>query len=69
VPRETRYNDLFTGEYVTMQLAEVDAVLVSKALKAPAKNRALLVEYLAAGVSDRFFRDGQAVYLDLEQFL
>jgi hypothetical protein len=69
MPRETRYDALFTGEYVTMQLADMDSVLLSKALKAPVKNRALLVDYLAAGASDRFLGMAKRYRVDLEQFL
>jgi hypothetical protein len=69
MPRETRYSDLFVGEYVTMQVADVDAVLVSKALKAPHKNRALIVEYLAAGASERFMALAKRYGVDLEQFV
>jgi hypothetical protein len=50
-------------------LAEPEAVLVSKALKAPAKNRQLLVEYLASGPSDRFMKLVAKHTVDLEQFL
>src|SRR5262249_43131435 len=54
MPRETRYSELYEGRFVRMFLADPDAVLLSKALKAPAKNRPLIIEYLAAGASDRF---------------
>jgi hypothetical protein len=69
MPKETRYRELFRGEYVTMLVADAEAVLVSKALKAPAKNRALLVEYLAQGASERFFALAKRYRVDLEQFL
>lgn len=69
MPRETRYANLFVGEFVTMLVADMDAVLVSKALKAPVKNRALIVEYLAAGASDRFFTLATRYRVDLELFV
>jgi hypothetical protein len=69
MPKETRYADLFTGSYVTLQVADIDAVLLSKALKAPRKNRALIVEYLAAGASRHFLTMTKRYQLDLEQFL
>jgi hypothetical protein len=69
MPRETRYTVLFAGEYVSLQVADSDAVLLSKALKAPAKNRALIVQYLAAGVSERFSMLAQRYDLDLEAFV
>lgn len=45
------------------------AVLLSKALKAPAKNRSLLTEYLAMGASERFLELAEKYHLDLEQFV
>lgn len=69
MPRETRYRDLFVGKYVTILVADVDAVLLSKALKSPEKNRALIVEYLAAGASQRFMAMAKRYGVDLEQFV
>jgi hypothetical protein len=69
MPTETRYSELFAGKFVRLLLAEAEAVLVSKALKAPVKNGPLLTEYLASGASDRFFELAQRYSLDLEQFL
>jgi hypothetical protein len=69
MPRETRYRELFSGRFVRVLLADADAVLLSKALKAPDKNRVLITEYLALGASDRFYRLAQKYGLDLEQFL
>jgi hypothetical protein len=69
MPKETIYKNLFEGEYVTMQVADADAVLLSKALKAPRKNHALIVEFLAAGASASFLELATKYHLDLEQFL
>lgn len=69
MPRETRYSTLLEGEWVTMQLADADAVLLSKARKAPEKNRALIVEFLAKGASERFLALAKRYDLDLERFL
>lgn len=69
MPRETRYRDLFVGKYVTLQVADIDSVLLSKALKAPHKNRTLIVEYLAGGPSERFLQMAKRYGVDLEQFL
>jgi hypothetical protein len=69
MPEETRYSELFVGSFVRLLLAESDAVLVSKALKAPRKNRPLLTEYLAQGPSARFLELATKYSLDLEQFL
>jgi hypothetical protein len=69
MPKETRYQRFFEGEYVTVELADIDAVLLSKALKAPHKNRALIVEYLAGGATEHFLAMAKRYRLDLEQFL
>lgn len=69
MPRETRYEPLYQGRYVKAFVADPDAVLLSKALKAPAKNKALIIEYLAKGASKRFFQLAQKYAVDLEQFV
>lgn len=69
MPRETRYKELFVGRYVRVLLADQDAVLLSKALKAPERNRSLIVEYLALGASERFLGLARKHKLDVEQFL
>ena len=69
MPRETRYNEFFAGRNVRVLVADLEAILLSKALKAPAKNRPLIVEYLARGASERFLGLARKYRLDLEQFL
>lgn len=69
MPRETRYKKIFEGQFVQLLIADAEAVLLSKALKAPAKNRVLLTEYLAHGPSERFLNLAQKYNLDLEQLL
>ena len=69
MPADTRYSELYDGRFVRLLLAEPEAVLVSKALKAPAKNGPLLTEYLAGGASERFLALAEKHRLDLEQFL
>ena len=69
MPPETRYEPLFTGQLVSLTVADVDAVLVSKARMAPDKNRPLVVEYLARGGSERFFELAARHQVDLEAFL
>jgi hypothetical protein len=68
MPRETRYLDFYAGRFVRVELAEPEAVLVSKALKAPLKNGPLVTEYLALGPSERFVALARKYKLDLEQF-
>ena len=69
MPRETRYNPLYQGTFVEALVADADAVLISKALKATEKNRALVTEYLAKGASERFFDLARKYRVDLEQFV
>src|SRR5690242_4702151 len=38
MPKETQYSVLYSGRYVELSVADGDAVLVSKGLKAPVKN-------------------------------
>jgi hypothetical protein len=69
MPSETRYDELYAGKMVRVLLAEADAVLLSKGLKAPVKNAPLLTEYLASGPSERFLALARKYRLDLERFL
>lgn len=69
MPRETRYDPLYKGTFVEALVADADAVLISKALKAAEKNRALVTEYLAKGASERFFELARKHRVDLEQFV
>jgi hypothetical protein len=69
MPREARYDAFFKGRFVRVLLADPESILLSKALKAPAKNRQLIVEYLASGASERFLGLARKYHVDLEQFL
>jgi hypothetical protein len=69
MPKETKYSVLYAGQWVGLSVADAESVLLSKALKAPDKNRALLVEYLAGGPSARFLALAKKYRVDLEQFL
>lgn len=68
MPSETRYSPLYQGTHVEAFVADPDAVLISKARKAPEKNAALITEYLAKGASERFFELAKKYAVDLEQF-
>lgn len=69
MPRETHYAPLYQGTYVEAFVADADAVLISKACKAPEKNAALITEYLAKGASERFFELAKKYAVDLERFV
>lgn len=68
MPRETRYSEIYNGKFVRMLLAEPEAVLVSKALKAPGKNGPLITQYLSTLANERFFELARKYRLNLEQF-
>jgi hypothetical protein len=69
MPRETQYTPIYEGTYVDAFVADPDAVLISKACKAPGKNEALITEYLAKGASERFFELATKYAVDLGQFV
>lgn len=69
MPAETKYVQIFKGAYVKGSVAEPEYVLISKALKAPAKNRSLIQEYLAKGASRKFLDLAKRYKVDLEQFV
>lgn len=68
MPKETKYEAVFKGRFVSLLIAEPEAVLISKALKAPEKNKNLIRAFIACGASDRFFELAETYRVDLEQF-
>jgi hypothetical protein len=68
MPKETEYSVIHAGRFVEVSVADIAAVLVSKGLKAPAKNRVILMEYFARGASERFLMLARKYRLDLGQF-
>jgi hypothetical protein len=68
MPRETQYTALYAGRSVELSIADAECVLLST-LKAPAKNRVLILEYLASGPSERFLALAKKYRVNLEQFL
>jgi hypothetical protein len=69
MPEETRYTSMYAGQFVTLEVADLESVLISKGLKAPAKNGAIITEYLASGASAQFMVLAAKYSLNLEQFL
>jgi hypothetical protein len=69
MPEDTRYMPFFSGRLVTAQLAMPEYVLISKAKTAPAKNRVLLTDYLAAGPSPLFLQLARRYAIDLEALI
>jgi len=69
MPAETTYDLIYDGRLVKGFIAQPDFVLLSKALKAPEKNRTLLVEYLAKGATQRFLKLAAKYQVALEELL
>ena len=69
MPREAHYSPLYRRTHVEALVADPDAVLISKALKAPDNDAALITEYLAKGASRRFFELAKKYAIDLDQFV
>jgi hypothetical protein len=69
MPVETRYIEFYSGRMVTAWRADPVHVLLSKALKAPEKNRRLLGEYIAGEPSDEFFALCKRYKVDLKRIL
>lgn len=69
MPKETLYNSYFEGAWVKGFLAQAEYVMVSKAKKAPEKNKALLAEYLALPPPEVFFELAEKYEIDLERFV
>lgn len=69
MPKETEYQEIFKGSVINGYIAKVEYVLISKALKAPEKNKILLIEYLAKGPSKLFFDLVRKYKVKLEIFI
>ncbi len=69
MPVETEYDVLLNTQQMEASLAQADYILLSKALKAPNKNRNLITEYLAKGASERFFALCKIYGVNLEKFV
>ncbi len=69
MPRETEYTEFYFGKWVKAYLAKIEFVMISKAKKAPEKNKALIIEYIAVGPSKSFFELAAKYKVDLDSFL
>ncbi len=69
MPDETKFVEKFVGSYVRVLVALPEYILLSKALKAPVKNKKLIRDYLALGPSQIFLDLANKYEIDLEQFL
>jgi hypothetical protein len=68
MPTETEYKEVFKGSLLTGSIAKSEYVLISKALKAPGKNKSLIMEYLAKGPSELFMELALKYEVDLKGF-
>lgn len=69
MPRETKYIPFFKGDLVRASRADPVHVLVSKAHKAPAKNRILIASYIAGEPPAEFFTLCKSYKVDLAAIL
>lgn len=69
MPQETKYRIIYQGRHVEGSIAEPEYVLISKALKAPQKNKNLIGEYLAGKPSSLFHSLAKKYKVPLEDFL
>lgn len=69
MPKETRFEVLFSGKWIQGKIARHEYILISKAKTAPAKNKNLLIEYLASAPSESFFQLANRYEIDLGYFV
>lgn len=69
MPEETKYVHLYKGYIVDGYYAEPEYVLLSKIVKAPKKNKNLILQYLAKGPSKLFLQLCKSHKVDLEGVL
>jgi hypothetical protein len=69
MPKETRYQSIFAGKNFKGMIAIAEFVLISKALKAPDKNKFVIAEYLAKGPSKLFYDLANQYKVNLEEFV
>ncbi|WP_171039902.1 hypothetical protein, partial [Streptococcus pseudopneumoniae] len=69
MPDETQYSGFYTGKWVDVTLAKPEYILVSKALKAPDKNKQLIADYISSGPPEIFYELAEKYKVDLEKIL
>ncbi len=68
MPEETKYKTIFNGRHVEGSIAEAEYILISKALKAPQRNKTLIAEYLASHPTELFYTLAKKYNVRLEDF-
>lgn len=70
MPKETEYDEIFKGQWLTGFIAKPVFIILSKAKHAPEKNGNLIAEYLASdNLDDRLFELAEKYKVDLDQFV
>ena len=69
MPKETKYDDFYMGKNFKSYLAKPEYILLSKALKAPEKNKNLIIEYIAKGPDEVFLDLAKKYKVILEDFV
>lgn len=69
MPDETSYNLVYKAKWVAGFIAQPEYILISKALKAPDKNRSILIQYLIKGPSQKFLNLAKKYNIDFERFV
>jgi len=68
MPKETEYELFYEGKVLKAYLAKAEYVLISKALKAPEKNKNIIQEYLSKQPSELFIKLAKKYKVDLKVF-
>jgi hypothetical protein len=69
MPEETEYELIYEGVNFKGYLAKPEYILISKALKAPVKNRELILNYIAQRPSDLFMKLAEKYNLNLDEYV
>ena len=69
MPKETQFDAIYKGRFVTGFVAKPEYILISKAKMAPEKNKNLIVEYLGTEPTPLFLELAKKHGIDLERFL
>jgi len=68
MPKETEYELFYEGKSLKAYLAKAEYVLISKALKAPEKNKNVILEYVSMGPSELFLKLAKKYKIDFKDF-
>lgn len=70
MPKETQWDTVYEGKFILGQIARPPFVMISKIIKAPKKNKQLIIDYLAqAREGDEIFELAEKYQVKLEDYL